>query len=102
MSTQPTLFSRMNSEPLRFDGGSYDHKADEARLTTLLVKVFDCMKDGSWRTLEELKDAVGGSEAGVSARLRDCRKPRFGGHTVNRRRRGEAERGIFEYQLEVK
>jgi hypothetical protein len=47
--------------------------------------------------------AIGsGSEAGVSARLRDFRKSDFGGHVVNRRRRGECSLGVFEYQLEIK
>jgi len=39
------------------------------------------------------------SEGGVSARLRDFRKEKFGSHTVNRRRK--AGGGTFEYQLIV-
>jgi len=93
------LFAHLTSEPLRFDGASYEAKADEARLTGQLLRVFDCMKDGRWRTLSELHRVAGATEASVSARLRDLRKSRFGGHTVNRRARGERERGIFEYQL---
>jgi hypothetical protein len=64
--------------------------------------VFDCMKDGRWRTLAEIHANVrGGSEASISARLRDFRKRQWGQNTVNRRRRGEAALGIHEYQLIV-
>jgi hypothetical protein len=96
------LFAHLTAEPIRFDGASYDAAADEARLTGQLQRVFECMKDGRWRTLGELHRIAGATEASVSARLRDLRKPRFGGHTVNRRARGERSQGVFEYQLIVK
>jgi hypothetical protein len=44
------------------------------------------MADGEWHTLKELSTITGASEASCSARLRDFRKPKFGGHTVDRRR----------------
>jgi hypothetical protein len=60
----------------------------------------ELMRDGKWRTLREITEAIGGgSEAGVSARLRDFRKRSFGGHVVNRRRRGAGSAGVFEYQV---
>ena len=82
-----------------FDGPTYKAEHDAERLSRLLDKVFDCMRDRRFRTLQEIQAITGGSEAGVSARLRDLRKSRWGGHTVERRRRGEAARGIYEYQL---
>lgn len=102
MATDFPLFRHLTSEPIRFDGASYDATADEARLTGQLLRVFDAMKDGRWRTLGELHKLTGGTEASVSARLRDLRKLRFGSHTVNRRARGERSQGIFEYQLVVR
>jgi hypothetical protein len=59
------------------------------------------MKDGVWRTLSEIEKVlgVGHSQAGISARLRDFRKEKFGGHTVERRRRGNAAKGLHEYRL---
>jgi hypothetical protein len=54
------------------------------------------MLDGTWRTLEGIRSTVGGSEAGISARLRDLRKPRFGGYGVERRR---VSGGLFEYRV---
>lgn len=85
-----------------FDGRTYEDKHDRARLESQLVRIFDLMKDGNWRTLREISAIVHGSESGVSARLRDMRKPKFGGHTVERRARGDRERGLFEYKLIVK
>jgi hypothetical protein len=54
------------------------------------------MSDGVWRTLAEIKEAVGGSEAGISARLRDARRPAVGGFIVERRRRGAPAAGLWE------
>jgi hypothetical protein len=79
-----------------FDGLTYSQPDDRQRLNSQLHRVFDYMKPGAWHTLAEIATAVGGSENGVSARLRDFRKPRFGGHTVERRR---VAGGVFEYRL---
>lgn len=57
------------------------------------------MLDGVWRTLGEIQAQVGGSEASVSARLRDLRKDGFGSYLIDRRRRGEPSRGLHEYRL---
>lgn len=86
-----------------FDGATYSPTLDGVRLGKQALAVFGLMRDGKWRTLREIRDSIGsGSEAGVSARLRDFRKAKFGGHTVNRQRRGLAEDGVFEYQLITK
>jgi hypothetical protein len=85
---------------LRFSGRTYEPELDQERLSTEFWAVKRLMSDSAWRTLKEIRFAIGmGSEAGISARLRDFRKERFGSHTVNRRRRGEGKRGVFEYQL---
>lgn len=85
---------------MTFDGETFDEGLDGARLSSLLVKVRTLMADGTWRTLSEICAAIGaGSEAGVSARLRDLRKEQFGGYTVERRRRGDGRRGLWEYRL---
>lgn len=78
-----------------FDGPSIT-PADTVRLTGQLQRVRDYMADGAWRTLAEIAGRVSGSEAGVSARLRDLRKKRFGEFRVERRRRGE---GLWEYRV---
>lgn len=84
---------------LPFDGRTFVSSLDGARLTTQFKLVAALMLDGRWRTLAEIAAKTGGSEAGVSARLRDFRKEKFGGHTVARRRRGDAARGLHEYRL---
>lgn len=87
---------------LDFDGSTFDSVLDAVRLSRQARLVFDLMRDGRWRTLQEIVRAIGcGSESGVSARLRDFRKKRFGAFVVDRRRRGEGENGLFEYQLRL-
>lgn len=50
-----------------------------------------------WRSLGEIRADIGrGSEAGISARLREIRAA---GYTVDKRRRGEPERGLWEYRI---
>lgn len=76
---------------------SYEARHDKIRLDTLLGLVLEALRTGAWLTLSELRERTGrGSEAGISARIRDLRKFGF---TVSRRRRGEAKRGLFEYRL---
>lgn len=84
---------------LRFDGETFDPERDGSRLAVQTKAVFAVMKDGQFRTLSSLAQMTGAPEASVSARLRDLRKPRFGGHTVNREYLG---RGLFQYQLVVR
>lgn len=90
---------------LRFDGPTFEPSKDGRRLGRQLKLVLGIMSDGGWRTLNELQEAVQVrygrriSEASLSTRLRDLRKPRFGGHSVERRRRDDAR---FEYWLASK
>ena len=79
-----------------FDGQTYEPQHDLARLSSQQERVMSLMKDGSWRTLAAISCAVHGSEASCSARLRDCRKARWGFWIVERRR---VEGGLFEYRL---
>lgn len=85
--------------PTIFDGETYDPDADYARLKTLTERVFGLMRDGKPRTLAIIARLTGGTEASVSARLRDLRKAKFGCHTVQRTRIGD---GLFEYRVVVR
>jgi len=78
-----------------FDGATIEPR-DVPRLRGQLGRVYALMLDGKWHRLRDLAKDAKGSEAGVSARLRDLRKERHGGHTVERRR---VEGGLFEYRL---
>ena len=82
----------------RFDGLTYEPKLDMERLGKQMKLVAGYMQCGRWMTLAELSALTGAPEASVSARLRDLRKPRFGGHTVDRRRRSH-DSGTWEYRL---
>ena len=83
-----------------FDGSTYESQHDRVRLTGQLLAVYSIMCDGYWHTLSEIRNRVGrGTEAAISARLRDLRKERFGRHTVERQRKGFPYKGLFEYRL---
>ena len=81
------------------DGATFDRGLDLTRLNAQTRAVYAAVRDGAWRTLREIADRTGAPEASVSARLRDLRKPKFGGFTVNRRRRGDPKAGLWEYQV---
>ena len=79
---------------------TYTGALDGDRLTSQLQAVQGLMQDGTWRTLGEIRAALGrGSEAGLSARLRESRTRHAGGWTVERRRRGDPRHGLWEYRL---
>ncbi len=98
----------------QFNGSDYDAVFDQSRLSGQIQRVHECMKDGVWRTLDEIakqttamkkaaaKDGVEVSEDGassISAQLRNLRKQRFGSYTVDKRSRGDREKGLYEYRL---
>lgn len=82
-----------------FNGATYDPATDNERLTKQMGRVYSCMIDGKWRTLAEIELETSDPQASISAQLRHLRKPRFGSYILNRRPRGNRERGLFEYQL---
>ncbi|MFW6103130.1 MAG: hypothetical protein ACOC7M_02410 [Chloroflexota bacterium] len=84
-----------------FDGPAYVPEHDQVRLTGQIRRIFRLMKDGQWRTLNEISGATGDPHASVSAQLRHLRKSRFGSHTVERRRRNSPKEGLYEYRLIV-
>lgn len=81
---------------MRFNGADYVPDRDNERLSNQLYRVWDCMVDGKWRTLNQISVATGDPEPSISAQLRHLRKPRFGGHTIERRYCGN---GLYEYKL---
>ena len=94
MDTQTTLLDNA-----RFDGPDYIPSLDQKRLTGQIKRVYGCMIDGGWRTLGEIERLTGDPQASISAQLRHLRRERFGSHTLNKRRRGDRSKGLFEYQL---
>ena len=76
-----------------------DPRVDGPRLGTLLGDVLWVFRRGGRWTLGELRDSVGhGSEAGISARIREARGL---GYRIEKGRRGAAELGLWEYWMDV-
>ena len=77
----------------------YDVVFDKTRQ---LGQVYAAMKDGKARTIWSLKILISDkfnayhSETAISARIRDLRKPRYGSHNVETKRRSK---GVYEYRL---
>lgn len=84
--------------PRRFDGETYSHEHDGKRLSAQYDTVFNLMKDGKARSLEDIGAMTKFPQQSVSARLRDMRKLRFGSHTVQRKNMGD---GLWLYTLIV-
>lgn len=77
---------------------TYTGALDGDRLTTLLARVIAALGPHDWLTLGELKARCGGSEAGISARIREARTRAGGSHVIERRRRGNPKAGLWEYR----
>jgi hypothetical protein len=77
-------------------GVTYDHQRDGKRLSMQRHRVLAFMRDGEWHTLWEISRSTKDPEASISARLRDLRRPEFGGYTIARE---YVERGLWRYRL---
>ncbi len=87
------------------EGRTYDPLQDEVRLTSELWLTARFLACGDWLTIPEIRARIQTfygkqcSETGISARIRDLRKPEHGGHTVESRRRAGAGSGTWEFRL---
>lgn len=85
------------AEKNHFDGHNYNAHRDHVRLTRKLLELYEFMKDGSWRTVEEIHKELGHPHTTISSMLRSLRKAKYGYHNVPGRRRGDSV--MFEYKL---
>ena len=86
------------------DGVTYDPAVDAVPLNRQQQAVYTLMSDGHWRTLADVAARLEYPEASISARLRDLRKAKWGGHTVERRRQvrlSDYQSRTWEYRLIV-
>ena len=81
---------------MTFDGKTFDKTIDGPRLRTQLQRVHDLMEDGQWRTLTEIGGVVTGTETAISARLRDIRKGKLPGWTMESER---VKGGMWRYRV---
>lgn len=92
---------RQQAEDTSFDGNTFSPARDEERLRGQLTAVQSLMADGHWRTLTEIAIDCHLSDAslpGISARVRDLRKSKFGAHTIERR---YLHNGIWAYRMVI-
>jgi len=82
-----------------FDGDTIDQARDGGRLRKQYNDVFRLMGDGEEHRLAWLARMTGHPESSISARIRDMRKEKFGGHTVERR---FICAGLYSYRLIIK
>lgn len=66
--------------PPEFHGATYVPSRDRDRLVGLMDRVHTALKDGQKWSLSGLKQACGGGEASISARLRNLKQVRWGGN----------------------
>ncbi len=92
------MTNQITQPSLNFSGQTFDRVKDGKRLSSQLAKVQDLMADSNWRSLREIAEAVKGSEAGVSARLRDLRREWNGAHEIEKRRVA-GHSGLWQYRL---
>jgi predicted transcriptional regulator len=59
--------------------------------------ILNLMKDGRWRSLQEISECVDHFPQSITARLSELRKEQHGGYTVERRYNS----GIYEYRIPV-
>jgi len=88
----------------KFPGPDYSREHDQKRLQGQQGRIFEFMKFGQWLTLREINEVTQAPEASISAQLRLFRRPRSKGGfglIVEKRRRGDPKRGVWEYKLTV-
>lgn len=82
-----------------FDGSDYKHERDSARLSGQLLRIWDAMRNGQWRTLDEIASMTRTPHSSASAQLRNLRKEKFGSHTIEKR---YTDDGLYLYRLIIK
>lgn len=106
MIEQRDLFSHVVDAPqipgtshARFSGADYEPSRDKKRLTGQLEAIWNLMRDGVWRSVDEVHEQTGKRfpHNSIQAQLRNLRKPSFGSHDVRRRRREGTN--LTEYRL---
>ncbi len=80
----------------RFNGSEYEPLRDDIRLTGQLMRIWHLVCDGGWWTLDRIALLTGDPQPSISAQLRHLRKPRFGGHKVEKHYVGD---GLYNYRV---
>jgi len=78
------------------DGTTYDHARDGVRLGEQHKRVWKVMRRGHWKTIAQVAAITGDQAQSVAARIRDFRKPKFGGHDIQSKYVGD---GVWMYRV---
>ena len=101
---QPTLFQLDYRHTIFdgprpfFDGPQEGEPGRTNRLSGQLKDIFELMRDGKRRTLDDISRATGHPPTSISAQLRHLRKKRFGAWAVSKEHLGN---GLYHYWLDV-
>lgn len=76
-----------------------DDKQPNSQMGGQLLRVYRALQSGAWLTLPEIHAQTNDPISSISAQIRHLRKVEHGSHVIKKRRRGAAERGLFEYRL---
>lgn len=88
----------------KFAGADYDEARDEVRLRGQIKRVFEVMRDGKFRTLDELHREIKARfdkhdpHPSLSAQLRHLKKKQWGAHDLVKEYMGN---GLYKYRLVV-
>jgi len=82
-----------------FAGDGYEAKYDKKRLTGQGLRIFNFMISGEWKTLAEVSAATNAPEGSASSMLRKFREKKMGSYILEKRRKGDKYRGLWEYRL---
>src|SRR5579859_1831213 len=82
-------------------GTSYDRTLDgprvAAQMETIKRVMLSAGECNTWLTLQEIERLTRYPQSSISAQLRHLRKAAFGSYRVEKRRRGNERRGLWEY-----
>src|SRR5688572_12420258 len=100
---QLNLFDQKPKRKRKFHGADFVESRDQSRLERQIDRIFNVMKDGVWRSVDEIAELTKDETTGfaykatsISAQLRNLKKPENGSHTLNRRHEGN---GFYRFQI---
>lgn len=82
---------------MKFHGAGIESQKDIDRLANQMDRIYAYMRDGKWRTLQDIADATYSPHSSVSAQLRNLRKHENGGYLVERQRATDS--GLCVYRI---
>ena len=81
----------------QFDGDDYVDSRDRKRLKGQMRRVYDCLSDYRWWTVDDVCRVTGDRNgASISAQNRNLRKPKFGAYIIQKQHRGH---GLYAFRM---